>query len=517
MRDRRPTRGGCDGLFRHRRDRLHRAVPGRATCMKRGQPIYVLVRKGSLKKLDALREEWGDDRQARDRGRRRPREEEPRRLRRGHQEAQGQGRAHVPPRGDLRHQGDARKRSRTPTSTARGMRSSSRRRVGRRLLPSRELDRRRRPLRRRVPRGHVRRGRRPRPPVLQDQARLGSASCATNASGRSASTGPASSSATRRPATSTRSTGRTTSSRCCRRCATLLPPWVPMLGIEGGRINIVPVDFVADALDYLAHKKGLDGKCFHLTDPAAAPHRRSAQHLRQGRARAADDDAPQRAHVRLHSRAGALRHRLARAGQAHGPRGADTTSASRKDVFQFINWPTRYDNREAAKALKGSGIEVPKLEYVRGEAVGLLGAPSRSGPVHRPQPVRPRQGQGGRRHRRLVGHRQGDGDQARGGGRQGDPRRARRGEARRDQAGDRGRGRQVLDVHRRHRRPRVVRRAGRARAEGARHLPLPREQRGPLDPSRRHQFASTASTTSSGRCSSTTSARCASSWASCRR
>src|SRR5207253_6862367 len=51
----------------------------------------------------------------------------------------------------------------------------------------------------------------------------------------------------------------------------MLPPWVPTIGIEGGRINIVPVDFVADALDFLAHKKGLDGKCFHLTDPD--PHR----------------------------------------------------------------------------------------------------------------------------------------------------------------------------------------------------------------------------------------------------
>jgi thioester reductase-like protein len=51
----------------------------------------------------------------------------------------------------------------------------------------------------------------------------------------------------------------------------MLPAWVPTIGIEGGRINIVPVDFVADALDCLAHKKGLDRKCFHLTDPA--PHR----------------------------------------------------------------------------------------------------------------------------------------------------------------------------------------------------------------------------------------------------
>src|SRR2546427_8062033 len=33
-----------------------------------------------------------------------------------------------------------------------------------------------------------------------------------------------------------------------------------------------------------------------------------------------------------------------------------------KDVFEFVNWPTRYDNREAAKALKGSGVEVPRLD-----------------------------------------------------------------------------------------------------------------------------------------------------------
>ncbi|MEP7156972.1 MAG: SDR family oxidoreductase, partial [Betaproteobacteria bacterium] len=46
-----------------------------------------------------------------------------------------------------------------------------------------------------------------------------------------------------------------------------LPPWVPTVGIEGGRINIVPVDYVVDAMDYLAHKEGLDGGCFHLTDP----------------------------------------------------------------------------------------------------------------------------------------------------------------------------------------------------------------------------------------------------------
>ena len=47
----------------------------------------------------------------------------------------------------------------------------------------------------------------------------------------------------------------------------IVPPWMPTIGIEGGRINIVPVDFVVAAMDHIAHAKGLDGRCFHLVDP----------------------------------------------------------------------------------------------------------------------------------------------------------------------------------------------------------------------------------------------------------
>src|SRR5436305_4735005 len=47
-----------------------------------------------------------------------------------------------------------------------------------------------------------------------------------------------------------------------------VPSWVPMVGIEGGRINVVPVDFVVAAIDHLAHLDGLDGRAFHLTDPS---------------------------------------------------------------------------------------------------------------------------------------------------------------------------------------------------------------------------------------------------------
>ncbi len=140
----------------------------------------------------------------------------------------------------------------------------------------------------------------------------------------------------------------------------MLPQWMPTIGIEGGRINIVPVDFVADALDYLAHKRGLDGRTFHLTDPE--PHR--IGEVLNIFAKAAH--APLMT-MRVNARMfgfipapilygiGSLSpiKRMVRAVLAD--------LGIPKDVFAFINWPTRYDNREATKALKGSGISVPHV------------------------------------------------------------------------------------------------------------------------------------------------------------
>ncbi len=140
-----------------------------------------------------------------------------------------------------------------------------------------------------------------------------------------------------------------------------LPPWVPTVGVEGGRINIVPVDFVADALDHIAHKKGLDGKTFHLTDPR--PHRiGEALNIF---AKAAH--APQMT-LRINAKmfgfipAPILYGLGSLAPVKRATRVVLQDLGIPRDVFAFINWPTRYDNREAAKALKGSGIAVPPLE-----------------------------------------------------------------------------------------------------------------------------------------------------------
>src|SRR6266480_3604420 len=46
-----------------------------------------------------------------------------------------------------------------------------------------------------------------------------------------------------------------------------LPEWFPLLGPELGYTNIVPVDYVAAAMDHIAHEPDLDGQAFHLTAP----------------------------------------------------------------------------------------------------------------------------------------------------------------------------------------------------------------------------------------------------------
>ena len=47
----------------------------------------------------------------------------------------------------------------------------------------------------------------------------------------------------------------------------LLPEWVPLVGLDLGYTNVVPADWVAGALEHIAHEPDLDGRAFHLTDP----------------------------------------------------------------------------------------------------------------------------------------------------------------------------------------------------------------------------------------------------------
>ncbi|MET0225417.1 MAG: SDR family oxidoreductase, partial [Dokdonella sp.] len=140
-----------------------------------------------------------------------------------------------------------------------------------------------------------------------------------------------------------------------------LPPWMPTIGLEGGRINLVPVDWVAAALDHIAHKPSLDGHTFHLTDPAP---RRIGEVLNLF-ARAGH--APQMT-MRLDARMFGFIPAGVRTAIASLPPVKRVVGVLLRDlgippaVMKFITYPTRFDSRETERALKGSKIHLPKLD-----------------------------------------------------------------------------------------------------------------------------------------------------------
>jgi thioester reductase-like protein len=145
-----------------------------------------------------------------------------------------------------------------------------------------------------------------------------------------------------------------------RRIRNAVPRWVPMPGIEGGEINIVPVDFVARALDHIAHRDEGDGQAFHLTDPNPP----TAGEVIEIFARAAHAPTPA---VRLPR--GAIEGLAPLAGRALSATPLADSVVDRaladfgipRSVLHYITWPTHFDCRRAQAALAGSGIEVPPL------------------------------------------------------------------------------------------------------------------------------------------------------------
>ncbi|MEO8011632.1 MAG: SDR family oxidoreductase, partial [Dokdonella sp.] len=149
--------------------------------------------------------------------------------------------------------------------------------------------------------------------------------------------------------------------RLLKKLRQVLPPWVPTIGLEGGRINLVPVDWVAAAMDHIAHAPKLDGHCFHLTDPSP---RRIGEVLNIF-ARAGH--APQMT-MRLDARMFAFVPSSVRQALSSLPPVRRMVGVFMRDfgipaeVMKFINYPTRFDSRETERALRGSKIKLPKLD-----------------------------------------------------------------------------------------------------------------------------------------------------------
>ena len=140
-----------------------------------------------------------------------------------------------------------------------------------------------------------------------------------------------------------------------------VPEWFPLVGPELGYTNIVPVDFVAAAIDHIAHEPGLDGQAFHLTNPVPMRVGESLNAF----AKAAH--APQLA-LRIDKRLTDALPKGTFSMLMKLPQLRDVRRTLLADlgipeqVVAHMALKPQFDTRDTERALAGSGIEVPQLD-----------------------------------------------------------------------------------------------------------------------------------------------------------
>jgi NAD(P)-dependent dehydrogenase (short-subunit alcohol dehydrogenase family) len=140
-----------------------------------------------------------------------------------------------------------------------------------------------------------------------------------------------------------------------------LPEWFPLVGLELGYTNIVPVDYVAAAMDHIAHQPDLDGQAFHLM---AAKSQRSGEVINTFAGAA---HAPHMA-IRIDKRltdalpkgVGSLLLQLPALKGVRGQILADLGIP--EEIIGHVAFTAQFDTRDTEHALAGSGIEVPPLD-----------------------------------------------------------------------------------------------------------------------------------------------------------
>lgn len=138
-----------------------------------------------------------------------------------------------------------------------------------------------------------------------------------------------------------------------------VPKWLPLLGIKGGQMPVVPVDYVVDATDYIAHKDGLDGRAFCLVQnpaPSVGEFMQIMFTAAHGPEFAKNFDVPD---IKIPGKAKELFNKFTVSdlavtiSKAIGAPISTLTYAFNK--FEF-------DDKNTRNALKGSGIDCPRLE-----------------------------------------------------------------------------------------------------------------------------------------------------------
>lgn len=131
-----------------------------------------------------------------------------------------------------------------------------------------------------------------------------------------------------------------------------LPRWLPLLNVRPGAVNMVPVDFVVDAMDAIGHAPGWDGRCFHVVDSDPPSMRRAYNHLAElagsPRMRCTIDPTPPRWLAWLLRPLFALRDVLL------GMLGVPVAA------WRASNLRLRFETKNLDAALEGSGVACPR-------------------------------------------------------------------------------------------------------------------------------------------------------------
>jgi NAD(P)-dependent dehydrogenase (short-subunit alcohol dehydrogenase family) len=140
-----------------------------------------------------------------------------------------------------------------------------------------------------------------------------------------------------------------------------LPQWFPLVSLEFGRTNIVPVDYVAAVVDHIAHQDGLDNRAFHVVDPKPP---RSGDVLNVFATAAHAPHAVMRVDKKLTDMLpkGVLSYALKIPALQGVRRTFLEDLGIPEDAIKYAGLPTRFDARDTQRALGGSGIELPPLD-----------------------------------------------------------------------------------------------------------------------------------------------------------
>ncbi|MGH9246856.1 MAG: SDR family oxidoreductase [Acidimicrobiales bacterium] len=146
-----------------------------------------------------------------------------------------------------------------------------------------------------------------------------------------------------------------------KRISARIPRWLPLVFVEGGRVPIAPVDYVAAGIDAIAHRPDLDGRCFHLLQsesPTLGDLFQIFLDAGQGPAVARKLDLPVASVLRPVLRATeALDDRLAIDVEKLVARATGIPLA----LASYATNPAVFDDREARRVLDGAGISCPDL------------------------------------------------------------------------------------------------------------------------------------------------------------